>query len=98
MRYLELLSLGHLVGDPLPPRLVLVLDEGEGQPHLSRVALAGNLLDAGLLGPNVLGHLPVEDAGDVRHTVPVSVMAGLCISDLLVNAALGVDVVEVEKN
>ena len=96
MGYLELLSLGHLVGDPLPPRLVLVLDEGEGEPHLSRVILTRDLLDAGLLGPDVLSHLSVEDAGDVRHAVPVSVMAGLCISDLLLNAALGVDVVEVE--
>ena len=65
MRNLKLLGLGDLVGDPFSPDLVLVLDEGEGKPHLGFVALAGNLLDPGLLDSNVPGHLPVEDAGDV---------------------------------
>ena len=98
MRYLELLSLGDLVGDPLSPGLVLVLDEGEGKPHLGVVALAGNLLDPGLLDSNVPGHLPVEDAGDVRQNGALSVMAGVYISCFLPTAAFEVEVVEVEKN
>ena len=90
MRYLKLLSLPHLVDDLLPPRHVLVLEEGE--PHLSRVALAGDLLDPGLLGPNVLGHLPFERVGDVRQIVPVTVMIGLGVSNLLRTAALEINV------
>ena len=98
MRNLELLSLGDLVGDPLSPGLVLVLDEGEGKPHLGVVALAGNLLDPGLLDSNVPGHLPVEDAGDIRQTGALFVMACVYISYFLMIAALDVEVVEVEKN
>ena len=98
MRNLKLLSLGDLVDDPLSPSLVLVLDEGEGKPHLGVVALAGNLLDPSLLDSNVPGHLPVEDAGNVRQTGAISVIARVCISCFLPTAALDVEVVEVEKN
>ena len=98
MRNLKLLSLGDLVGDPLSPGLVLVLDEGEGKPHLGVVVLVGNLLDPGRLGTNVPGHISVEDAGDVRQTGALSVMAGVYISCFLMVAALEVVVVEVEKN
>ena len=65
MGYFKLRGLGRLVGDPLAPGLVLILDEGEGEPDLGRVALAGNLPDPSLLDADVLGHLPVEDAGNV---------------------------------
>ena len=98
MRYLELLSLGDLVGDPLSPGLVLVLDEGEGKPHLGVVALAGNLIDPCRCGPNVPGHLPVEDTGDVRQTGALFIMVCVYISCFLMTAALDVEVVEVEKN
>ena len=65
MRNLKLLGLGHLVDDSLPPGLVLVLDEGEGEPDLGRVAPAGDLLDPTLQGSDVLGDLPVEDACNI---------------------------------
>ena len=89
MRYLELLSLGDLTSDALSPGLVLVLDEGERQPHLGVVALAGDLLDSGLLSSNVPGHLPVEHAGDVRQTgaFSVMVMAGVYITYFLMSVA-----------